>query len=100
MKNSSRTDQLERALAEAHRQPRQVNEDAAWQADVMRDIRRLRVEAPDASAFYLRWAAVASLAAVLLVVTVFRPGLDPSVELVKAWSDDPAGFTTGTVLGF
>ena len=101
--NESRVDRVERAMAAAHQKPVSADIGPAWQQDVMRDI-RLANAARHENAFIfgeylLRWAAVASTAAVFFAVFALGTGWDPSSELVRVWTDDPAGFTTA-LLGF
>ncbi|MFH0909384.1 MAG: hypothetical protein V1929_11525 [bacterium] len=100
----SRIDRVERAMAAVHGQPATVDVGASWQQDVMRDVRRAHAARQENAfvfgEYLLRWAAVVSTAAVFFAVYTLGTGWDPSAELVRVWTDDPAGFTTAALLGF
>ena len=100
----SRIDRMARAMTAAHGKSPAVSVDAAWQQDVMRDVRLAHAARQEPAfafgEYVLRWAAVASTVAVFFAVYTLGTGWDPSADLVRAWTDDPAGFTTAALLGF
>ncbi len=102
--NDSKIDRVEQAMASAHgRQPVAVP-GPAWQQDVMRDVRLAHASRQEPAfafgEYVLRWAAITSAAAVFFAVYTLGTGWDPSADLVRVWTDDPAGFTTAALLGY
>jgi len=97
-------DRMERAMASAHGKPPAVVVEPAWQQDVMRDVRLAHAARQEPAfafgEYVLRWAAIASTVAVFFAVYTLGTGWDPSADLVRLWTDDPAGFTTAALLGY
>lgn len=100
----SKVDRIERAMTAAHARQPAVAVDGAWQQDVMRDVRMAhaarQVPAFAFSEYVLKWAAIASAMAICFAVYTIGTGWDPSADLVRIWTDDPAGFTTAALLGY
>ena len=98
MTPSAHDDKLQKVLAEAYMTKDRLKTGDGWQAETMREIRRLSLSMnrkdmlADLNRFVWRFAATACFITLILSVYVIQTDFQTEYELARLFFDDPVGF--------
>lgn len=97
MKRNGKKENIERSLRDIHNMRQEIPVSSEWHEKVMAHVRRLgalpyyRNDAGDAAMVW-RFAAAASMSALILLLYSFNAGIGPEHETARIFLNDPLGF--------